>query len=108
MSHLLDKPNLLQGTIRFCERCKRAMALVQADDATTTSITGEEALRIRDRHKNFGPHEVLKGISLTAHEHDVIAILGSGGSGKSTFLHCINLLEMPTPQRRADKDAPPP
>jgi octopine/nopaline transport system ATP-binding protein len=46
-------------------------------------------------HKSFGPHEVLKGISLTAHEHDVIAILGSSGSGKSTFLRCINLLEMP-------------
>jgi len=51
---------------------------------------------------------LLKGISLTAHEHDVIAILGSGGSGKSIFLRCINLLEIPTSQRRADKDAPPP
>jgi ABC-type histidine transport system ATPase subunit len=71
------------------------MALVQADDATTTSIAVGEALRVRDMHKSFGPHEVLKGISLTAHEHDVIAILGSSGSGKSTFLRCINLLEMP-------------
>src|ERR1700729_1000565 len=71
------------------------MALVQADQATTMIKTGVEALRVHDMHKSFGPHEVLKGISLTAHEHDVIAILGSSGSGKSTFLRCINLLEMP-------------
>jgi ABC-type histidine transport system ATPase subunit len=62
------------------------MTLMQVDDATTTSITGGEALCVRDMHKSFVPHEVLKGISLTAHEHDVIAILGSSGSGKSTFL----------------------
>ncbi|HRO12187.1 ABC transporter ATP-binding protein [Amaricoccus sp.] len=53
------------------------------------------ALEIRDIRKSYGAHEVLKGISLTAHEHDVVAILGSSGSGKSTFLRCINLLEMP-------------
>jgi ABC-type histidine transport system ATPase subunit len=39
--------------------------------------------------------EVLKGVSLTAHEGDVIAMLGASGSGKSTFLRCINLLETP-------------
>jgi arginine/ornithine transport system ATP-binding protein len=53
------------------------------------------ALLIEDIHKCFGSLEVLKGISLTAHEHDVISILGSSGSGKSTFLRCINLLEIP-------------
>jgi ABC-type histidine transport system ATPase subunit len=53
------------------------------------------ALVVEDIHKSFGPLEVLKGISLTAHDQDVIAILGSSGSGKSTFLRCINLLEMP-------------
>jgi ABC-type histidine transport system ATPase subunit len=71
------------------------MALVQADEATTQGKIVGEALRVCDMHKSFGPHEVLRGISLTAHEHDVIAILGSSGSGKSTFLRCINLLEMP-------------
>ncbi|MDP6307773.1 MAG: ATP-binding cassette domain-containing protein, partial [SAR324 cluster bacterium] len=40
--------------------------------------------------------EVLKGISLEAHEGDVIAMLGASGSGKSTFLRCLNLLETPT------------
>jgi octopine/nopaline transport system ATP-binding protein len=64
-------------------------------DATTPRGTAAEALRIEDLHKCFGPLEVLKGVSLTAHDHDVIAILGSSGSGKSTLLRCINLLEMP-------------
>jgi len=53
------------------------------------------ALEIRDLHKRYGAHEVLKGISLTARDGDVISILGSSGSGKSTFLRCINLLENP-------------
>jgi ABC-type histidine transport system ATPase subunit len=53
------------------------------------------ALVVEDLHKRFGNVEVLKGISLTANEHDVVSILGSSGSGKSTFLRCINLLETP-------------
>ncbi|WP_237153799.1 ABC transporter ATP-binding protein [Oryzibacter oryziterrae] len=53
------------------------------------------ALSVRNIHKSFGPIEVLKGISLDAHEGDVISILGASGSGKSTFLRCINLLETP-------------
>ena len=53
------------------------------------------ALEIRNLHKRYGDLEVLKGISLTAHDGDVISILGSSGSGKSTFLRCINLLESP-------------
>ncbi|NLS17749.1 ABC transporter ATP-binding protein [Rhizobium sp. P40RR-XXII] len=53
------------------------------------------ALCVEDLHKSFGSHEVLKGVSTTARQGDVIAIIGSSGSGKSTFLRCINLLEMP-------------
>ena len=49
----------------------------------------------KDIHKSFGAVEVLKGISLTAEKGDVVSILGSSGSGKSTFLRCINLLETP-------------
>ena len=56
----------------------------------------EPALQVEDLHKSFGSIEVLKGISLEAHEQDVISILGSSGSGKSTLLRCINLLETPT------------
>src|SRR5437764_5740950 len=53
------------------------------------------ALVAKNIHKTFGQLEVLKGISLEAREGDVISILGSSGSGKSTFLRCINLLETP-------------
>ncbi|MEL7939521.1 MULTISPECIES: ABC transporter ATP-binding protein [Pseudomonas] len=52
-------------------------------------------LRVRHIRKSFGDLEVLKGISLDAYQGDVISILGSSGSGKSTFLRCINLLETP-------------
>ena len=45
--------------------------------------------------KRFGDHEVLKGISLQAHKGDVITLIGASGSGKSTFLRCMNLLEQP-------------
>lgn len=54
------------------------------------------ALELNEIHKTFGDVEVLKGISLKAYDGDVISILGSSGSGKSTFLRCINLLENPT------------
>lgn len=52
-------------------------------------------LVVENIHKSFGFLEVLKGISLTAQKGDVVSILGSSGSGKSTFLRCINLLETP-------------
>ncbi len=54
------------------------------------------ALEVVDIHKRYGDHEVLKGIGLTAHDGDVISIIGSSGSGKSTFLRCLNLLEQPS------------
>ena len=49
----------------------------------------------RGSREQFGDLEVLKGISLAAHDGDVIAIIGASGSGKSTLLRCINLLETP-------------
>ncbi|TGR64735.1 ATP-binding cassette domain-containing protein [bacterium M00.F.Ca.ET.194.01.1.1] len=53
------------------------------------------ALEATEIHKSFGPLHVLKGVSVQARSGDVVAILGSSGSGKSTFLRCLNLLEMP-------------
>ena len=53
------------------------------------------ALIVENIHKSFGVLEVLKGVSLFAHDGDVISIIGSSGSGKSTFLRCINFLETP-------------
>lgn len=52
-------------------------------------------LEVLDIHKSYGDHEVLKGVTLQAKAGDVIAIIGSSGSGKSTFLRCINFLEQP-------------
>jgi arginine/ornithine transport system ATP-binding protein len=52
-------------------------------------------LEIQNLHKSYGSHHVLKGVSLEAKAGDVISLIGSSGSGKSTFLRCINLLEQP-------------
>lgn len=60
------------------------------------SDESEAAIVVNDIHKSFGSVEVLRGISLTAYKGDVISILGASGSGKSTFLRCINLLETPS------------
>ena len=53
------------------------------------------ALEVRDLHKRFGSLEVLKGVSVAAPLGSVISMIGSSGSGKSTVLRCINLLEYP-------------
>lgn len=52
-------------------------------------------LTIDGLHKSYGEHEVLKGVSLKANVGDVICLIGASGSGKSTFLRCINFLEQP-------------
>ncbi|WP_413737792.1 histidine ABC transporter ATP-binding protein HisP [Sodalis sp. RH21] len=56
----------------------------------------ETKLMIKELHKRYGDQEVLKGVSLEARAGDVISIIGSSGSGKSTFLRCINFLEKPS------------
>ncbi len=53
-------------------------------------------LRTKDLHKSFGKLEVLKGITTQIHKGEVVAVIGASGSGKSTFLRCLNLLEEPT------------
>ncbi len=53
-------------------------------------------LKTNDLHKYFGKLEVLKGITTEIHQGEVVAIIGASGSGKSTFLRCLNLLEEPT------------
>lgn len=56
----------------------------------------EEIIKINHLRKSFGENEVLKDISMDIHKGKVVTIIGSSGSGKSTFLRCINLLEKPT------------
>jgi len=51
---------------------------------------------VRDLHKSFGDNQVLCGIDYTINKGEKIVIVGASGSGKSTFLRCLNLLETPT------------
>jgi octopine/nopaline transport system ATP-binding protein len=69
------------------------------DGSTPDAAKGTEVVRLEDIKKSFGLLEVLKGVSLTAHEGDVIALIGASGSGKSTMLRCTNLLEVPNSGR---------
>ncbi|MFC0524266.1 amino acid ABC transporter ATP-binding protein [Pontibacillus salicampi] len=50
-------------------------------------------ITVKDLHKSFGKHEVLKGIDANVSEQEVVCVIGPSGSGKSTFLRCLNLLE---------------
>lgn len=52
-------------------------------------------LEVRGLKKTFGEHTVLDGVDLQVFQGEVVAIIGPSGTGKSTLLHCINLLEMP-------------
>ena len=55
-----------------------------------------EILRLEHLEKTFGTHQVLRDISFSVNKGDVISIIGSSGSGKSTMLRCVDLLEEPT------------
>ena len=59
------------------------------------TVSTEPLLLAEGITKRFGTNEVLKGVSVSARKGDVIAMIGSSGSGKSTFLGCLNLLEAP-------------
>ena len=54
-----------------------------------------EMIKTVDLHKGFGELKVLKGVSETIHKGEVVSIIGPSGGGKSTFLRCLNLLEVP-------------
>ncbi|MDR0861485.1 MAG: amino acid ABC transporter ATP-binding protein [Oscillospiraceae bacterium] len=55
-----------------------------------------DVIQVRNLRKSFGSNEILKGIDLSVGAGEVVSVIGSSGSGKSTFLRCINLLEWPT------------
>jgi polar amino acid transport system ATP-binding protein len=67
--------------------------VVQPHPQSTARPTA--AVEVVDLHKSFGQLEVLSGVSLSASAGEVVSMIGSSGSGKSTFLRCINLLEQP-------------
>ncbi len=58
--------------------------------------SGDAIIEIRHLQKSFGDHEVLSDINLSVRRGEVVSIIGSSGSGKSTMLRCINLLETPS------------
>ena len=59
-------------------------------------MNGDVLIEVRDLHKEFGNHQVLKGIDTRIRQREVVAIIGPSGCGKSTFLRSLNLLEQPT------------
>jgi polar amino acid transport system ATP-binding protein len=56
----------------------------------------EPLLRLEEVHKWFGDNHVLRGVSLSLEQRDVLVVIGPSGSGKSTLLRCVNMLEVPT------------
>ncbi|WP_339497619.1 aminotransferase class I/II-fold pyridoxal phosphate-dependent enzyme [Pseudomonas canadensis] len=86
-----------------CQRIVRFVAKLAGEPRTAAAprievvqpAAAKKMIEVIDLHKHFGNIEVLKGISLTAHEGDVISLIGASGSGKSTLLRCINMLEVP-------------
>ncbi len=56
----------------------------------------ENIISIKNLKKSFGEHEVLKGVDLDVKKGEVVSVIGASGSGKSTMLRCINLLETPS------------
>ena len=60
------------------------------------NIVSDAVIRVRGLKKDFDDLSVLKGIDVDIHKGDVVCVIGASGSGKSTFLRCLNLLENPT------------
>ena len=58
--------------------------------------TNEKIIEVRGLKKSFENNEVLKGIDVDINRGDVVCVIGASGSGKSTFLRCLNLLEEPS------------
>ena len=64
-----------------------------ASKTDTQKTAPQVVIALQDLHKSFGAVDVLKGVNLTARKGEVISLIGSSGSGKSTMLRCANLLE---------------
>ncbi len=58
-----------------------------------TSLNDEFVIEASGIHKSFGELQILKGISLQVRRGEVVVLIGASGSGKTTFIRCINLLE---------------
>ena len=63
---------------------------------SNANVTGNAIISVRGLKKDFDKTAVLKGIDIDIYKGDVVCVIGASGSGKSTFLRCLNLLEQPT------------
>jgi octopine/nopaline transport system ATP-binding protein len=84
------------GHMASVERGVRDTASSDGEAGSSGAGSAAEAIHVENLHKKFGHLHVLKGVSLSARDGDVVAIIGGSGSGKSTLLRCINCLENPT------------
>lgn len=97
----------LATSLRHFDNALSALKKVEAGPRSAAAATsavpiapkGIAAVEVVDLHKSFGQLEVLKGVNLTAYPGEVVSMIGSSGSGKSTMLRCINLLESPNSGR---------
>ncbi len=76
-----------------------AVTVVPHPEAGAPKLHQKPAIEVHDIHKRFGPLSVLNGVNILAQPGEVVSMIGSSGSGKSTFLRCINLLEQPNDGR---------
>ena len=72
---------------------KKGTPKKRSEDMEEGEIMKETQLSIKNLHKSYDGHEILKGINLDVHRGEVVVILGPSGCGKSTLLRCINGLE---------------
>ncbi|MDX8439450.1 DUF2817 domain-containing protein [Mesorhizobium australafricanum] len=72
-----------------------AVTSIAQPHPAAAAVRPTPAVEVLDLHKSFGQIEVLSGVSLSASAGEVVSMIGSSGSGKSTFLRCINMLEQP-------------
>lgn len=66
------------------------------NEVIAVESSSRRALSVRALHKSFGDNHVLRGIDLDVNHGDVVALIGRSGSGKTTFIRCLNLLETPS------------
>lgn len=81
------------GALQSTQTCAIGWTGTTREMRNQVTNTESPVIEIRDLHKSFGALEVLKGVSMKAARGGVISLIGSSGSGKSTFLRCANLLE---------------
>jgi len=81
---------------RKCRKASCSTPLPHRDGAEEEQLSLPSVITISHLKKSYGSFEVLRDINIDVHKGEVISIIGPSGTGKSTFLRCLNLLETPT------------